>query len=251
MEISTYAALCRGKVSGSWSSGKNDVKDASKGAECIMNMIARGSTRCRGRIHLPLAILICTLMAPCATTGGGLVTAYRDFKSAARFKSEALYLHWTWSLSAHKIFIFLQWIAFCTKPSCNMGTKCSQKWGFSCCAFIPLLQIHLVDHCISVSLKAVHQPKRLKDMHSKSTSMKIFFRLPLTLSRNPWPQTWRWLHLGWPWQGNSEGDPWPWGFLDQWVGLYLKPSLKTQSAYPESRLGSVWKHMGNKVTLTL
>lgn len=101
MEISTYAALCRGKVSGSWSSGKNDVKDASKAAECIINMIARGSTWCRSRIYLPLAILISTLMAPCATTGGGLVTAYRDCKSAARFKSEALYSHWTWSLNTH------------------------------------------------------------------------------------------------------------------------------------------------------
>lgn len=32
MEISTYAALRRGKVRGSWSSGKKDVKDASAGA---------------------------------------------------------------------------------------------------------------------------------------------------------------------------------------------------------------------------
>lgn len=49
-------------------------------------------------IALPLAILICTPMVPSATTGGGLVTAFKDRNSAARFKSEASYSHWTWRL---------------------------------------------------------------------------------------------------------------------------------------------------------
>lgn len=62
----------------------------------MQNPHLRGSTL--PSIVLPLAILICTPMVPSATTGGGLVTAYRDRNSAARFKSEASYSHWTWRL---------------------------------------------------------------------------------------------------------------------------------------------------------
>lgn len=58
----------------------------------------QGSTWCRSRIYPPLAILMLTFTEPWATTGGGLVTAYSDCKSSARFKSEALYTHWTSSL---------------------------------------------------------------------------------------------------------------------------------------------------------
>lgn len=43
-----------------------------------------------------------TLIVPNATTGGGLVTAYEDFKFTARIKSDVLYSHWTWRLkTAH------------------------------------------------------------------------------------------------------------------------------------------------------
>lgn len=42
MEISTYAAFRRGKDKGSWSSGKKDVKDASRGIDHITNTIIKG-----------------------------------------------------------------------------------------------------------------------------------------------------------------------------------------------------------------
>lgn len=53
-------------------------------------------------ILVPVAILICTPMDPSAMTGGGLVTAYKDRSSAARFRSEESYSHWTWRLKTPK-----------------------------------------------------------------------------------------------------------------------------------------------------
>lgn len=50
--------------------------------------------------YLPVAILICTLMVPSAATGGGFVTACKDRKSAARFRSDEVYSHRTWRLKA-------------------------------------------------------------------------------------------------------------------------------------------------------
>lgn len=53
---------------------------------------------CRASWSSPLAILICSLRTPCATTGGGFVTAYRERNLAARWRSDAAYSHCTWRL---------------------------------------------------------------------------------------------------------------------------------------------------------
>lgn len=51
-------------------------------------------------VLLPLAILMSTLKDPSATTGGGVVTACKERKLAARIKSDASYSHWTWRLKS-------------------------------------------------------------------------------------------------------------------------------------------------------
>lgn len=44
-------------------------------------------------VLLPLAILMSTLKDPSATTGGGVVTAWKERKLAARIKSDVSYSH--------------------------------------------------------------------------------------------------------------------------------------------------------------
>lgn len=96
-------------------------------------------------------------MAPCATTGGGLVTAYRDRKSAIRSISDAPYWHWTWRLNTP-----FSWLVHCifhfTRFHCGR-IKSSPKWWISGCSFMLLLHIHLIDHHISINLKAEQWPQ--------------------------------------------------------------------------------------------
>lgn len=74
MATSTYAALRRGKDSGSWSSGKKDVNVESRKTKYSIGVLLRSSEMRQTSVLLPLAILIRTLKDPSATTGGRLVT---------------------------------------------------------------------------------------------------------------------------------------------------------------------------------
>lgn len=65
------------------------------GTNPITKALIQGPVTMQNSTVIPLAILMRTPMVPIATTGGGLVTAYRERKSAARFKSDASYSHWT------------------------------------------------------------------------------------------------------------------------------------------------------------
>lgn len=65
------------------------------GRNTITKAPTKGPITMQSSTEVPLAILMRTPMVPIATTGGGLVTAYRERKSAARFKSDASYSHWT------------------------------------------------------------------------------------------------------------------------------------------------------------
>ncbi len=85
-------------------------------------------------ILVPLAILICTLMVPRATTGGGLVTAYKDRKSAARFKSDASYSHWTWRLKTPYLSVRLsppECFSYKDKSFSNLQPLCQSRELYS------------------------------------------------------------------------------------------------------------------------
>lgn len=99
MATSTYAALRSGKDSGSCSSGKKDVNVESRKSKYSIGVL-RSSEMRQNSVLLPLAILISTLKDPSATTGGRLVTEYKDRKFAAGIKSVASYSHWTWRLKS-------------------------------------------------------------------------------------------------------------------------------------------------------
>lgn len=106
-------------------------------------------------VLLPWAILMSTLKDPSATTGGRVVTAYKERKLAARIKSGTSYSHWTWRLKSP---ISSAWFITAHKKV-NTGkretkTTHSPKWGLVGWRFSgSFFQFHLINDHTSIDLK--------------------------------------------------------------------------------------------------